>query len=733
MIRTQKPRLLFLVLYISGLFVTSRVALGAWLPPTGTDGLWFYSGVAALLLGNLIVTPFYVKPADALSYAVAALIALYATQPVGTASSPEAWALWVIAFGYMVAVVTTAVIAMALRRREGDGQGLGTSLSTVTFSLSDRLGSPRVVFSAVYLYAIVAFHAQNPRELLVLGIAWAVFVAFQPLEGFAEVLQRIGDAFKQEPRGEVVGRVVGLQTPGLVLVRLKDDSHYTPQDLLLISAAKTRGCLAMALDTVGYSNGVWIRAAVLECPESQQQQLDELAKAGSAPDDVIRIPEAALDRDSITDPMWCRRHDLIGLAAPDSDITVLRVEITAIDRDFEQGMLVETTIGNRSGLYQVTNGITREELLQHKNTHGYVRADTERVGHWNQELARFDPVTWVPRPNAGVFAAQTASLTVPSTAIGRFPGTDYSVSVDVDKLVTHSAAILGILGTGKSYLGMELVERMIDAHIKVVLIDLTNQYGEVLADLWDKEHDSALEDSLQEVGSSGKDNVLLNVEEGGSAPEFTNKLQREIAGFLAEDQTDRYLCIINPSHYEVWVQDSKPYKGQASMASLTPPEITRIIAESVLCALQDQGMSQSARCCIVLEEAHALTPEWSSVAHDRDKEATNGTARAILQGRKYGMGCLLITQRTANVTKTILNQCNTVFAMRSYDATGMDFLANYIGKRFAQIICTLRDRHAIIFGRASSCPDPVLVRLNDRDTVLETTQSAGEQAPAVST
>lgn len=67
----------------------------------------------------------------------------------------------------------------------------------------------------------------------------------------------------------------------------------------------------------------------------------------------------------------------------------------------------------------------------------------------------------------------------------------------------------------------------------------------------------------------------------------------------------------------------------------------------------------------VFEEAHSLIPEWNAVASAGDKEATNGTAKAILQGRKYGLGCLVITQRTANVTKTILNQCNTVFGLRA--------------------------------------------------------------------
>lgn len=126
-------------------------------------------------------------------------------------------------------------------------------------------------------------------------------------------------------------------------------------------------------------------------------------------------------------------------------------------------------------------------------------------------------------------------------------------------------------------------------------------------------------------------------------------------------------------------------------------------------------MSEKARVCLVYEEAHSLVPEWNSVVAEGDKLATSGTARAILQGRKFGLGCLLITQRTANVTKTILNQCNTIFAMRTFDDTGKDFLGNYIGRDYAQSLSSVKERHAVFFGRGSSCENPVLMKVNDRD------------------
>jgi hypothetical protein len=208
-----------------------------------------------------------------------------------------------------------------------------------------------------------------------------------------------------------------------------------------------------------------------------------------------------------------------------------------------------------------------------------------------------------------------------------------------------------------------------------------------------------------------------NKEQGGTRPAFKARMNEQLAEFL-DDNNDRYLRIYNPARFDVWHQTGGMFQGNAAMASLTSCEITSIIAESALDIAQEKEMKDYAGICLVFEEAHSIVPEWNSVASDGDKAATAATARAILQGRKYGLGCLLVTQRTANVTKTILNQCNTVFAMRTFDDTGKEFLSNYIGSDYAKILPSLESRHAVLFGKASSCENPVLLRLNDRDAFV---------------
>jgi DNA helicase HerA-like ATPase len=127
----------------------------------------------------------------------------------------------------------------------------------------------------------------------------------------------------------------------------------------------------------------------------------------------------------------------------------------------------------------------------------------------------------------------------------------------------------------------------------------------------------------------------------------------------------------------------------------------------------ERGKNIPARICVVFEEAHSLIPEWNQVANKGDEQHVNKTARVILQGRKYGMGALIITQRTANVTKTILNQCNTVFALRSFDQTGLDFLRNYMGEEYSQAISTLPRYTAVLVGQASSSSRPIILKVSD--------------------
>ena len=720
---SQTTRLAILGVYLSALLVASRLALGSWMPPASERGLWLYSGLAALLLGNLLVSPFYVKPADAISYSVAALISLLATNPWWL-ERPDYLnlVLWSAATGYMLIILVASVVSIPLRT---SAAAVPQRISRTLYLLSDTLGTPRAIFSVVFLFALLAFHRTSPREYVVISLAWAATVALRPLEIVFDLLHRIHALWGGTTQLAILGDVAGHQVPGLLLIRHDPSVPVTYGDLLVAPADDGLPTLALAVDHVGLSEGRWLRAAQLTTSKDSREHLGIVLSSNTLSARIDVTDLAGLGVHEPTDAAWLDRDRLLGFVAPDTNLTRILIEVVRSDLDLSEGRIVQAAVGGSCVLYQLINGLTKEEVVSQKSTRGYVRAEARKIGSWTPECGGFESVKWLPQPNTPVFLTESCRSDATPAAIGHFPQTTYPVGVDVNELVTHNAAILGVLGVGKSFLALELVERMIRAGIKVICLDLTNQYESALSSFYDSEAEKAVLGELQRVGAAGRANVQYNVEDGGSLKSFKQAVVLALRWYLHPANHDR-LKINNPVQFEVWRQDSKQFSGQAAMASCTPTDIARVFTEAALEVLQQHGMTDRARCCLVFEEAHSLIPEWNAVANDGDKTATNGTAKAILQGRKFGLGCLVITQRTANVTKTILNQCNTVFALRVFDATGVEFLGNYIGEAYAKVLSTLEDRHAVVFGRASSCRDPVLIRLNEREDFLRAFRNAAK-------
>ena len=81
-----------------------------------------------------------------------------------------------------------------------------------------------------------------------------------------------------------------------------------------------------------------------------------------------------------------------------------------------------------------------------------------------------------------------------------------------------------------------------------------------------------------------------------------------------------------------------------------------------------------------------------------------------LQGRKYGVGLLVISQRTALVSKTILSQCNTFLTHSLIDQTSLNFLDSVYSNQHTRLIPNLRQFEFLAFGKALRAERPVLLR-----------------------
>jgi DNA helicase HerA-like ATPase len=67
---------------------------------------------------------------------------------------------------------------------------------------------------------------------------------------------------------------------------------------------------------------------------------------------------------------------------------------------------------------------------------------------------------------------------------------------------------------------------------------------------------------------------------------------------------------------------------------------------------------------LVCDEAHLYLPSKREEMNSLQKRALNNFERIAKEGRKHGVGILLISQRPSDVSTTILSQCNNIISLR---------------------------------------------------------------------
>jgi hypothetical protein len=719
----QKWRAFFLLLYLALLFGVSKYAFGDWFPPaSGGKAVWFYTGLASLLLGNHLVTPYFSKPVDAISYAVAAAAALLGAEELAKWRLTETVAFYFV-MAYCLFVLIASFAAIFTRSSE---HGWTAKISQTSTILASTFGNHRAVFGLTMLVAAYLFHRDSVSQTYLICLVCVIGVVARPDELLSGLLGHLRKIWRGVFAPNRLGVIAAIQSPNIYLIRQAEDKPTPFGTAVAIKAPGRQAFPAIALDLVGRDEANLLRCIEASAFHSTRTDSNVSDYQTMGEDTAALIPPESPLASSLTSVLVTCKNRLVGLVAPDTSNERLYFEVVT-NQELEQGLLVQVNVQGNTVIYQILDGLTKEEIVHQKNTLGIVRVQAKKIGIWNQEATKFTPSKWLPFLNEPVLLAETSNQTGDKNAIGHFPGGSYPVQLaNLDHLVTHNTAILGILGVGKSMLAIELVERMMARGIKVICLDLTDQYAGELNDYYDKAAEDVKLGGMIARVDAASGNLQDNPEKGGSIPILEQELDADIREFLSE-QSGALLKIYNPARLTATKQlsEQKQYKKgndwvrTAPLWSVTPVEATRIVSQTALSIVQQMGMCDTARVCLVYEEAHSLVPEWNSVAFDGDKAATAGTARAILQGRKYGMGCLLITQRTANVTKTILNQCNTIFAMRTFDDTGKEFLSNYVGHDYAETLSSLPERHAVFFGRASSCENPVMIQLNNRDKFRE--------------
>ena len=114
---------------------------------------------------------------------------------------------------------------------------------------------------------------------------------------------------------------------------------------------------------------------------------------------------------------------------------------------------------------------------------------------------------------------------------------------------------------------------------------------------------------------------------------------------------------------------------------------------------------------ILCDEAHLYIPERAQV-DSGDSVAVEIFERIAKEGRKYGIGLVVISQRPSEVNRTVLSQCNNVIAMRLTNGDDQSvirrLLPDSLGS-FGELLPVLDVGEALVVGDASLLPTRVRI------------------------
>jgi hypothetical protein len=726
-----KQRFAVVAIYISLILIIGFKLTDAWTFIVDTNNnlnaVLIATGLS-LILSVYITEPYFSKPVDVITRWVAIFLFLVGLNNRENFLYYDQWLIACVAFTF------AALILIFIH-----GSKKYEKPQRIAVDIICKISRPEIVFTALYFDIIYSFFRADAIKFPVLMVFGALLAINSPIVWLVNFISsQFKNITSKTDAAKYLGQIIGHESTDLYKVELASDNPFRQKELkgsLVYLENITNGVAGIVLSERILLGKKWIE--VLSLRDKNHNLISFNIKSFlpltgektifSKTNAVYLLDITNLDDEVKTliaaNPVNANFNRLIGNVWEGSTINKIKFnklfsDELQKDRGIGEGSIIQTEIANEEVLYQIIDARTDEESLEFKDTHGFTIGTAQKLGKYITAANELNTVKWLPEIYTPIFLLDPLNVPYDNNLfIGKLPNTNYGIPIkNPHELVTHNTAILGILGIGKSCLTFELLQKLIaTTEVKIFCIDLTNQYSREIP----KYISPALVQvdfvaaTLAALKAGNANGVPANPSTWGNETLYRTTIASEIDAFIA---SDRRVLTINPDLHNVSKAGSQ--FNITHKVELTPAEKVRYISERLIVKASSLGETADARYLIVFEEAHSLVPEWNSIANEGDKNATNGTAKVILQGRKYGLGSFVVTQRTANISKSILNQCNTIFAMRVFDDTGKQFLENYIGSDYSNLLPTLEERHCVAIGKALKLKQPVILELNDMNQII---------------
>ncbi|MEM2030397.1 MAG: ATP-binding protein [Archaeoglobaceae archaeon] len=387
------------------------------------------------------------------------------------------------------------------------------------------------------------------------------------------------------------------------------------------------------------------------------------------------------------------------------------------------------------------------------------------------------PTPFIPGENVYIaedsMIAETFGFEKDGIYLGLLGDTNVRVTLNPNLLVQKHVCILAKTGSGKSYTAGVIVEELLDRNVPLLIIDphgeyvslkkanniSENEFGVKPKAYAEKvvvyapptspflsEADKEL--SLENRNLSPEELIELSNLRSPSAQALLYQAMRKLKDYTISDIIRE---VEKTRHSGKWtligalskIESSGLFKdkptdvrelmrrGKASIIDLRgiePSYQTLIVSRitSRLFELRKRGEVEPGM--IVVEEAHNFIPE-------REKAVSTNALRAIAsEGRKFGLGLMVISQRPARVDKNVISQCNTQIIMKITNPNDLNAIKKGIEGITSEMIEEVKrlpPGYAVVV--SSGIDMPIVVRIRVRKSAhseaVKVVESEVEEVP----
>ncbi len=183
---------------------------------------------------------------------------------------------------------------------------------------------------------------------------------------------------------------------------------------------------------------------------------------------------------------------------------------------------------------------------------------------------------------------------------------------------------------------------------------------------------------------------------GGFSPDLTGKVEADLDTLVRD-----WIGHDNP----VTVLDVSGLPSEE--LSTVIGTMLRVIYDTLFWAMDLPIGGRQQPLLIVLEEAHRFLPEGG------DTPAHRALTTVAKEGRKYGVGLILVTQRPSEIDATVLSQCGTMIALRVTNSSDRSRVTSTFPDDLgglADLLPSLRTGEGLFLGDAMFIPSRVRIR-----------------------